>query len=188
MEDFPDKEEFTVPTVKMPDGTYIMDSIVIAREIEKQHPSPPLDIDSPIRQRHADQLSPAWVALRPEILLKVPTQLLKEVNHAYWHRTRSEHVGIPLEQFVQENGGEKAYKAASPHLQNITALLKENDKGPFFNGDTISYVDFAHAGFLVMFRALGEDVFQSLLEATGDPELHLKFLEGLKPWIERDNY
>ncbi|KAF2970043.1 hypothetical protein GQX73_g3570 [Xylaria multiplex] len=185
---FPDKEEFTVPTIKLPDGTYIMDSMVIAKEIERLHPSPPIYLDSPLRQQYIDYLSPAWVAMRPEIVLGVPNRLLKEVNHAYWHETRSKLIGMPLEQFAQENGGEKAYKAAAPHLHRITEMLKENDKGPFFMGDVISNLDFTHAGFLVMFRQLGDDIFRSMLEATGDPELHLKFLEGLKPWIERDDH
>ncbi|GAP85301.1 putative glutathione S-transferase [Rosellinia necatrix] len=185
---FPDKEEFTVPTVKMPDGTYIMDSLVIAEELEKQYPSPNLHLDSPFRLRYFEQLKGAFPSLRPEFLLGVPNRLLKEVSHEYWHRTRTEYVGMPLEQFVREGGGEKAYKGASPFLQNITAMLKEDDEGPFFMGKTISYVDFTHAGFLIMFRRLGDDVWQQLLNATGDPETHLKFLEALKHLTERDNY
>ncbi|KAI0097882.1 putative glutathione S-transferase [Nemania sp. FL0031] len=185
---FPDNEEFTVPTVKMPDGTYIMDSLVIARELEKQYPSPDLQIDSPLRQKYMDELSKTFGGLRPEYILRVPNILLNEVNHDYWHRTRSEYVGMPLEKFVEEGSGEQAFQKAAPFLQNMTAMLKENDKGVFFLGDTISYVDFCHAGFLVMFRRLGDDIFNKVLEATGDPEVHLKFLEGLEPWIKRDNY
>ncbi|KAI1424488.1 putative glutathione S-transferase [Xylaria sp. FL1777] len=188
---FPDKnkDDLTVPTVIMPDGTYIMDSLAIAQELEKQHPSPSLHLDSPLPKKYTEHLKPAFnEALIPVFVLGVPNRLLKEVNHAYWHESRSAWCGMPLEQFVQENSAEKAYEAAAPHLRNITAMLKENDKGPFFMGDTISYVDFIHAGFLVMFRRLGDDIFQPLLEATGDPELHLKFLEALKPWIKRDDH
>ncbi|KAI1128795.1 putative glutathione S-transferase [Nemania abortiva] len=185
---FPDNEEFTVPTVKMPDGTYIMDSWVIAQELEKQYPTPDLHLDSPLRQKYMDELSGVFRGLRPEMILRVPNLLLKEVNHDYWHKTRSAFVGMPLEKFVQEGGGPQAYKTAAPSLQNMTAMLKENDKGVFFLGDTISYVDFCHAGFLLMFRRLGDEVFQPLLEATGDPEAHLKFLEALKPWTERDDH
>ncbi|KAI0456260.1 putative glutathione S-transferase [Xylaria acuta] len=185
---FPDNEEFTVPTIKLPDGTYIMDSLVIANELEKQHPEPSLHLDEAYRLQYIDHLRQAFVHMRPVFILGVPNKLLKEVNHDYWHRTRETQVGMPLEQFVQENGGDKVWKEAAPHLQGITAMLKENNKGPFFLGDTISYVDFTHAGFLIMFRALGDDVWQPLLEAMGDPELHLKFLEALKPWTERDNY
>ncbi|KAH8160155.1 hypothetical protein CIB48_g8096 [Xylaria polymorpha] len=188
VEDFPDNEEFTVPTIKLPDGTYIMDSLVIAEELEKRYPEPSIHLDEAHRQRYINFLKEGFTHLRPVYILGVPNKLLKEVNHAYWHRTRSQQIGMPLEKFVQENSGEKVWTGAAPHLQGITAMLKENDKGPFFLGDKISYLDFNHAGFLIMFRALGDDVWLPLLEATGDPELHLKFLEAMKPWTERDNY
>ncbi|KAI0975244.1 putative glutathione S-transferase [Xylaria arbuscula] len=188
---FPDKKEFTVPTIKLPDGTWIMDSKLIVEELEKRYPSPslPVDLDSPLYKRYIDQLAPLFNdALRPIFILGVPTRLLKEVNNDHWHKTRAEWCGKPLEQYVRENSAEDAYKAAAPHIQSISALLRENDKGAFFLGDTVSYLDFVHAAFLIMFRQLGEDIFQPLLEASGDPELHLKFLEALKPWTERDDY
>ncbi|KAI0405885.1 putative glutathione S-transferase [Xylaria palmicola] len=185
---FPDKEEFTVPTIKMPDGRYIMDSWEIAEELERLHPSPALHLDSPLRRRLLDELSPAFEHLRAELVLGVPGRLLKEVNHAYWRETRTQWIGMPLEQYQREKGGAVAYEAAAPYLRRITALLRENDGGVFFLGKDISYVDFTHAGFLLMFRQLGEDIYRPTLEATGNPELHLKFLEALKPWTERDNY
>lgn len=184
---FPNKELYTVPTVKLPDGTYIMDSWVIAQELEKQYPSPSLQLDSPLREKYVERLTKAHERLRPEIVENVPSRLLNKVNLDYWQATRTERVGMPLEKYVRENGGEKAYRAASPYLREITEMLKEND-GVFFMGDTISFVDFIHAGFLIMFRRLGDDIFQQLLEALGEPDLHLKFLEALKPWIERDDH
>lgn len=183
----PDNKAFTVPAIKLPDGTYIMDSWVIAQELDRRCPSPNLPLDSPPQQKYIDLLDPTVTALRPEIVQYVPSRLLNEVNLDFWDVTRSARYGMPLEQFVRENGGEKAYKVASPYLQEMTAMLKENKKGVFFMGDTISYVDFVHAGFLIMFRRLGSDVFQQLLQATGEPDVHLKFLEALKPWIEKDN-
>ncbi|KAI0433906.1 putative glutathione S-transferase [Xylaria sp. FL1042] len=187
---FPDKDHITVPTVIMPDGTYIMDSTLIAEELEKQYPSSPsLKIGSPLEQKYREHLKAAFnEAMRPLFYLNVPNRLLKEVNHAYWHKTRSEWAGMPLEQFVRENPPEKAYEKVTPQMRSITALLKENDEGPYFEGNTITYVDFVHAGFLLMFRQLGDDIFKPLLETTGDPELHLRFLEALKPWHERDNH
>ncbi|KAI1149517.1 putative glutathione S-transferase [Nemania diffusa] len=185
---FPDNKDFTVPTVKLPDGTYIMDSWVIAQELEKRYPSPSLHLDEALQQKYVDHLSKVFGGLRPEYILRVPNLLLNEVNHEYWHATRSKAVGEPLEQYVEKNSGDQAYKAAAPHLQAITAMLKENDKGVFFKGETVSYVDMYHAGFLVMFRSFGNEVFQKVLEASGEPEVHLKFLEAMKPWTNRDNY
>ncbi|TRX95021.1 hypothetical protein FHL15_004106 [Xylaria flabelliformis] len=184
---FPDKDEFTVPTIKLPDGTYIMDSLEIAHELEKRHPEPSLHLNEDERKRYVGFLSKAFESLRPVYILGVPNKLLNPVNHDYWHKTREPYVGMPLEKFVRENEGPQVWEGAAPHLANITAMLKENDKGPFFLGDTVSYLDFTHAGFLIMFRALGDDVWKPLLEATGDAELHLKFLEALKPWTARDD-
>ncbi|KAI0855272.1 putative glutathione S-transferase [Xylaria cubensis] len=184
---FPDKEEFTVPTIKLPDGTYIMDSLEIAHELEKRHPEPSLHLNEDERKRYVGYLGKAFESLRPVYILGVPNKLLNPVNHEYWHKTREPYVGMPLEKFVRENEGPQVWEGAAPHLAKITAMLKENDKGPFFLGDTVSYLDFTHAGFLIMFRALGDDVWKPLLEATGDPEVHLKFLEALKPWTARDD-
>ncbi|KAI1822876.1 putative glutathione S-transferase [Xylaria intraflava] len=183
---FPDKKEFTVPTVRMPGGRYIMDSWNIAQEIEKLYPTPPLNLDSPILPKYIDLLGKAFPEVIPNYILEAP-KLLNEVNHSYWHETRSQWVGMPLEQFVKERGGPKAYEAAAPHLKAMTALLKEKG-GPFFMGQNISYTDFVHAGFLIMFRWLGDGVFKPLMEATGDPEAHLAFLKAVKPYSDRDNY
>ncbi|KAI0467139.1 putative glutathione S-transferase [Xylaria cf. heliscus] len=183
----PGREDYTVPTIKLPDGTYIMDSKDIAAELEKLYPEPAVHYDEPFRQRYVSLLSDVFVALRPLYLLGVPNKLLKEVNHAYWNRTRGDHVGMPIEQFAKENPADVAWKNAAAPLQGITALLKEN-KGPFFLGDTMSYVDFNHVGFLIMFRALGDEIWKPLQEGFGDAQVHLKLMEDLKPWTDRDNY
>ncbi|KAK5634932.1 hypothetical protein RRF57_010644 [Xylaria bambusicola] len=188
MSSLPGKDEYTVPTVIMPDGTYIMDSKVIVGVLEEKYPSPPLPIDWPHIQRYIDQLRGVFEHLRPIYIPGVRDRLLKDLNRDYWNRTRSEHLGMDLDQYVKEHSAEEAYKGAATYLKNITAMLKENDKGVFFSGDTISYLDFTHAGFLLMFRQLGDDIYKQILEGTGDAELHLKFLEALKPWTERDNY
>ncbi|KAI0509129.1 putative glutathione S-transferase [Xylaria bambusicola] len=167
----PGKDQYTVPTVIMPDGTYIMDSKVIVGVLEEKYPSPPLPINWPHVQRYIEELKGVFENLRPIFMPAVRDRLLKDLNREYWNRTRSGHVGMDLDQFVKEHSAEEAYKGAATYLKN-----------------TISYVDFTHAGFLLMFRQFGDDIFQPVLEGTGDPELHLKFLEALKPWTERDNY
>ncbi|KAI1181333.1 putative glutathione S-transferase [Nemania sp. FL0916] len=185
---FPAREQYTVPTIKLPDGKYIMDSWLIAEELEKLYPTPSLHVDSPLRARYIPLLQQAFIPLRPEILKKVPGDLLKPVNWEFWQRTRSESVGEPLAQWLEKEYGPKMWTAAAPAMQEITALLKENDGGPFFEGAEVSYIDFVHGGFLLMFRQFGEESFKQLLDISGEPEVHLKFFEALKPWTERDNY
>ncbi|KAI1809956.1 thioredoxin-like protein [Poronia punctata] len=182
---FPEgQEEFTVPTVRMPDGTYIMNSSKIAQVLEELYPSPSLPPTSPVQQRYFDTLSPAYDALEPVKFSFVPRRILNEVNYPYWRKTRSENIGKP----ISDAELEQVFKAASPSLQAVTAMLKENEDGPFFLGATITFTDVIHLGFLVMMRRIGEDIFRSVLEASGDPELHLRFLEAVKPWTERDDH
>ncbi|KAH8164705.1 hypothetical protein CIB48_g3546 [Xylaria polymorpha] len=173
----------------MSDGTYIMDSWNIAKAIEKDHPSPSLHLDSPLREKVEGHLITGREALKPIYAPNVVRRLLKECNHAYWHETRSKAIGMPLDQFEKEHGGDgKPYKAAAPHFQAVTAILKEDPSGPFFMGSTVSYTDFIWAGFLIFCRRIGDDMFQSVLEATGDGAVHLKLLGALERWSTRDDH
>ncbi|RYC54216.1 hypothetical protein CHU98_g11996 [Xylaria longipes] len=187
-EHFPEGTKlYTIPTAIMPDGTYIMDSWNIANAIEKDHPSPNLHLDSPLREKVEGHLIDGRAALKPIYVPNVMRRLLKECNHAYWHETRSKIVGMPLDQFEKEHGGDgKPYKAAAPHFQAVTAILKEDPEGPYFMGSTISYTDFIWAGFLIFCRRIGDDVFQSVLEATGDGAVHLKLLVALELTASRE--
>ncbi|KAI0189902.1 putative glutathione S-transferase [Astrocystis sublimbata] len=179
----------TIPTVIMPDGTYIMDSSKIANAIEKICPSPSLHLDSPLREKVEAYIACAHIALAPVSIPNVPRRLLNERSHEYWHETRSNYTGMPLDQYEKEQGGDgKPYKAAAPHLQAVTAILNENLDGPFFMGSTISYTDFVWAGFLTLFRRIGDDVFWSVLEATGDGAVHQKLLDKLERWSARDDH
>ncbi|KAI0418786.1 putative glutathione S-transferase [Xylaria grammica] len=180
---------YTLPTAIMPDGTYIMDSWKIVQFIEKAYPSPSLHLDSPLREKVEGHLMAGRSALAPIYVPNVVRRLLKPVNHEYWHETRSRYLGMPLDQFEKERGGDgKPYKEAAPHFEAVTAILKEDPAGPFFMGSTISYTDFIWAGFLIFCRRIGDDVFQAVLEATGDRDVHLKLLEAVEPWSARDDH
>ncbi|KAI1352010.1 putative glutathione S-transferase [Xylaria sp. FL0043] len=182
-------EKYTIPTAIMPDGTYIMDSWKIAQAIERDHPLPSLHLDSPLREKVEGHMLTGREALKPIYVPNVMKRLLKECNHAYWRETRSKVVGMPLDEYEKKySGSDKPYKDAAPHFQAVTAILKENTGGPFFMGSTISYTDFIWAAFLIFCRRIGDDMFQSVLEATGDRDAHLKLLEVLEPWSARDDH
>ncbi|KAI1433963.1 thioredoxin-like protein [Xylaria sp. CBS 124048] len=185
---FPNEQQWTVPAVKLPDGRWVMDSWNIAQELEKLYPTPAVVLDSPIRQRYLDVFDNAFREILPSRLLDVHSRILSDVSKPFWRETRESKFGATLEELNEEYGDGKAWKAASPYLQQITALLKENNEGPLFLGKQFSFTDAVHAGFLILFRVLGDDLFQQLLEATGDPEVHLEFLKYLEPYTVRDSY
>ncbi|KAI1328937.1 putative glutathione S-transferase [Xylariaceae sp. FL0255] len=182
-------DHYTIPAVKFPDGTYMMESFDIATRIEKEHPEPPLHLDAPIFDRLRPLTMGGQSAIRPIVMTQVYKRLLKESNWEYWKKTRFASIDMPIEQYEKEFASDDTpYKNAAPHFSKISELLHEDESGPFFMGKTVCYTDFVWGSVLLFYRRIGEDVFEKVLEATGDRDVHLKLLEGLKPWSERDDH
>ncbi|KAI1761258.1 putative glutathione S-transferase [Hypoxylon sp. FL1150] len=184
----PPAELYTIPAIILPDGTWVMDSFKIADVLEEKYPEPSLRLDSPylprVRESMAKASSPLTAIFKPNVC----KLLLNEPSAVYFRRTRERDEGMTLEQLAAEKGGAVAWEAAKPHLHRITELLKENSEGPFFEGKTVGFVDFVWAGFLIFYSRFGESVWADLLDASGDADVHLKFLEAVKPWSERDDH
>jgi hypothetical protein len=51
----------------------------------------------------------------------------------------------------------------------------------------VSYTDFMWAANLLFFKRLGNEVYQEVLRITGDPDAHIRFMDALSPWTERDD-
>ncbi|KAI1497628.1 putative glutathione S-transferase [Biscogniauxia marginata] len=183
----PAADLYTIPTVTLPDGTWVTDSQKIADTLEKQHPEPSLHLDSPLLPKVQDLVTKALIAIVPILVPRVPKYVLDEASKLYWYENREKTYG-PLDQLEAEKGGELALNAAAPHLRELTALLKENTDGPFFLGNTVSYADFVYAGFLICLNKLGDDTKEGLLNATGDAGVTLKLLEAVEPWAKRDDH
>ncbi|KAI4869710.1 putative glutathione S-transferase [Hypoxylon rubiginosum] len=184
----PPVDLYTIPAVIMPDGTWLMDSYTIADALEEKYPEPSLRLDSPYIQRLRENLFEMMPPLTAIYKPKVCKLVLNEPSAAYFRRTREVDEGMTLEQLEEQKGGAKAWEAAKSGFHKITDLLKENSEGPFFEGKTVGFVDFIWAGTLIFFSRFGDDVFADLLEASGDGDVHLKFLEAVKPWSERDDH
>lgn len=95
---------------------------------------------------------------------------------------------MPLDELAEKKGGDVAYDAAKPHLEEITALLKEDDSGPYFLGKEVSYADFVWGSILDFFGRIGGEEQDRVLEATGNREVHLKLQDGLKEWRIRNDH
>ncbi|KAI1636355.1 putative glutathione S-transferase [Biscogniauxia mediterranea] len=183
-----DKEEYTIPTVTLPDGTWIMDSWEIAQTLEKQKPEPSLHLDAPFLPTVIDLTTKATIELIPIFAARTPKLILDEPSIPYWYETREKSLGAHPDKLEQEKGGDRAISAATPHLQAVTALLKEKSDGPFFLGATPSYADFVWAGFLIFMSKLGDDTKEAVFKATGDAAAQEKLLEAVKPWSARDDH
>ncbi|KAF5137836.1 Glutathione S-transferase-like protein ustS [Metarhizium anisopliae] len=179
---------YTIPTVILPDNTWIMDSRKIANHMEKSHPQPSVHLDSPILPKVEQLTSDVFYHLLAVCVARIPVNLLNSHSADYWYTTRGEAVGMPVGEFKKKYGGEVAYSGAEPFLQKITALLRDNDAGPFFMGSTVSYADFVWVSALVFFKRVDEDIYRQVLQRTGDKSVHVKLVEACEPWLQRDNY
>ncbi|KAF4467786.1 glutathione S-transferase [Fusarium albosuccineum] len=177
---------WTIPTVKFPDGTYLMDSRKIVERVEKEHPEPSVQLDSPTLAKLEQIMPRLMTPLRPIYFTTVPERILNSESVPYWHETRSKLAGMPLDQLSKEKGGQQAWDAAQPVLQEVEALLKENSDGPFFLGKTPSYADFVWAGFLIFLQRNG--VIEDLYKISGNSQLHKDLLEATAPWHKRNDH
>ena len=127
--------EYTIPAVCIGGDKYVMDSIKIADELERLHPSPSLHLDSPVLPK-VEELSGQLIRpLIGVIMPKVPKNLLNQESLDYWHDTRSKAFGMPMDQLEKEKGGEDAWENVKPAMKEAGDILKA-EGGPFVLGKT----------------------------------------------------
>lgn len=164
-----------------------MDSRKIADELERRQPEPSLRLDSPSLPKVNDLVNQVFLAVLPNAANLVPTQILNDVSVDHWNKTRTAALGVSsLADFEREKGGAQAFDAARPALEKLTALLKENSEGPFFDGKNPGFADFVWVGFLVFTKRLGDAAYEAIVSRTGDRSVHEKLLEASAPWLERN--
>ncbi|KAL2255973.1 hypothetical protein VTK26DRAFT_2405 [Humicola hyalothermophila] len=180
---------YTIPTIILPSGEYVMNSRTIADRIEALYPSPPVHLDSPQLAKLEELMRQLMPILMAAFCGPAMRNVVTEASLPYWKRTRAAAFGMPVEEFEAKFGGEPCWQKAEPPLAELTALLTEKKaEGPFFMGKEVSYADFVWVGFLIFCQKVGEGTYEKLLERSGDAEAHAKLMEAAKPWCERDDY
>ncbi|KAJ9613500.1 hypothetical protein H2200_003442 [Cladophialophora chaetospira] len=179
---------YTVPTIQLPDGEWIMDSHKIAGRLEKLYPQPPLDVAADPHLAEIESLADKIVSIVcPDFIFKVAEGLLSEASLPYWHQTREAWFGgQKLHEVATEKGGAEAYRKARPLVDHVTKLLVQNHAGPFFQGATLSYADFVWASFLHFFERLDEGSLELLVGQ--DRTSHIALLEACRPWLRRNDH
>ena len=130
----PEGTAYTSPTIRIGDK-YIMDSLKIATELEKQYPSPPLHVDSPLVSKVQNIVLGGIGSLRGVIMPRIPDKLLNQPSFDYWVASREAKYGMSLPQYAKEKGGDDAWEKAMPALKELGTILKA-EGGPFVLGKT----------------------------------------------------
>ena len=125
--------DYTSPAIQYDDGTFAMDSIKIARDLEKRYPSPSLHLDNPIVANFS--CAKFQRPLIPHIVPKVPGKLLNERSAEYFFRTRDGKYGMPLSQLEKEKANEECWEEAKEGAKELVDILKKSG-GPYILGET----------------------------------------------------
>ncbi|TVY36989.1 Glutathione S-transferase-like protein [Lachnellula occidentalis] len=151
---------------------------------KKDHPTPPLHLDSPLLPKVQALLPKIMPPLSPVWQPAVPTNLLNPASKEFFERTRAERLGKPLAQIAQESGGEEAWMAALPGIKELGALVKA-EGGPFVMGKTPSYADFVIVGWLRFFKVIDEKLYERVVSI--EPAFGTLY-DASKQWLERDDH
>lgn len=164
-----------------------MESRTIATALEEEFPSPPLHLNSPILAK-VEALMPKITAPLSAISRpRTPRDLLNERSIYYFKKTREERLGMPLDEFEKsENGGEKAWEKATPHLTDLAELLKQTG-GPYFMGEIVSHADFVVVGFFQFLKRVSydDDVFDRAMQIDAS---FLALYQACTQWLKRDDH
>lgn len=176
---------YTIPTIQLQSGEWIMESSEIGRRLEQLYPNPALD--SSALDVEIDALTEKVMGIiSPDFIPKIPRTLISAASVPYWRETREAwYDGLPLDSIETTHGGEHVYIAARPHVRRLASLLDSASDGPFFGGKRPIYGDFVWAGVLFFYEKLGKDMLANL--TSPDQEKHMELLEACRPWFERDD-
>ncbi|KAK5141931.1 hypothetical protein LTR04_002392, partial [Oleoguttula sp. CCFEE 6159] len=175
------KFAYSIPVIRLDEKTFVMDSREIADALEKHHPSPSLRLDSPILPKVEAIIGRAMMPLAGVVMPRIPKQLLSEPSEEYFERTRAARFGMSLAQFEKEKGGDGAWEAAKPAIEEMAELLKK-EGGPYFMGKTVSYADFVVVSLLQFLKRTGDDLYERMV--AYDPA-YSKLYEACAEWLAR---
>lgn len=179
---------YTLPALRLPDETYIMDSKAIAIALEKLYPNPSIHLDDPVLARVEELWPQVMGKLRGVVMPLIPRNVLSDASIPYFNETRAERFGMPLEQLEEEMGGEKAWEDARPVIKQFGELLREKEGVFLGGGEEVGYADFVLVGameFLVRVGGgAGGGVFERLVK---EEEGFGRLYEACREWVQRDD-
>ncbi|KAK4503951.1 hypothetical protein PRZ48_004866 [Zasmidium cellare] len=178
---------YSSPTALLPDGRYIMDSLLIAQELEKLQPEPSLGLDTDYPARTQAIVATIQKPLAPVCIPRVPELLLNPRSQEYFYATREKRFGMPLQELAKsEKAGEVAWQGAEEGFAQLRALLKENAEGPFVMGKEPTFADFILAGFWRFVERLSKEGDLEKRVLGLDPAFG-EHRRAVQPWLERED-
>lgn len=199
--------EYTSPTIRIGED-FIVDSKVIAAELEKRFPEPSLHLDAPeleeIYATFGATLKPLIMVIMPRVVNRV----VSPISSKYLAKGTQDAYGKSLDELEKERGGEQAYEGAKESWKPWEAILKRRE-GPFVlghqgriwlfycvlsecihvvnltNTPAVSYADFIIVSILCLARRAGEDIFLRIVDMF---PVFGSLYDACKGWTARDDH
>ena len=181
---------YSSPTIRLPDGTMVMNSANIIPKLEAKYPKPSLYLETGLHKEAEKLITDLGLATWWDGMVTTKDELLPPRSSEYFARTRKEVFGASLEDCAAAKGGETAWKNAVEPIKKLAAFMKEHRKkgeedGPFVLGNEPSYADFMIVTMFECYERCHDESYQKVV-VEGD--LSFKALhEACRPWLKRDD-
>ncbi|KAF2168175.1 hypothetical protein M409DRAFT_21619 [Zasmidium cellare ATCC 36951] len=179
--------EFSVPTVRFPDGTYVMDSAAIAKELEYRYPSPSFRLNPKLEEEAHGAMGKVFMALAVP-LMPYATEVVSLEDLEWFKTDRARRFGMTVEvAFDKSKDPVPHFVAAKPAFEECSRVLKAHkvDEGPFLLGSQPCYADFYFMTTLQMFHQSSKEGFALIMEYV--PSELKNLFEACQKWtIKQD--
>lgn len=157
----PKQSPYTLPAMKLPDGTYSMDSANIAPALEKQYPEPSLHLETGLHEEAQKALGRVAFPLLKILYPTIARNIIMDHYAPSWVEKKEKMLGMSMQEY-EASGGENAWKAAEPGFAALKEFMASNkkDQGPFLLGSQVCYGDFIIASMLEALRRIGDGLFE----------------------------
>ena len=176
--------DYTVPAIRLPDGSHVMESRVIAEALEPLFQEPCAHLDSPILEEVQEAWTVIFHAICPLVVPRMPRDILCEPTTSWFNIERSKMFGMTVDEWGAKHPEEEVRDKARIGFLKLAVIFKADASGPFCLGETPSYADFLIVGFLEWCKIAGNDIYQRIVSID---ESFLHVHEACRPWLERND-
>lgn len=163
----PDKShfEYTVPAIKLLDGSVFTNSLIVASKLEALHPEPCLHLDSDLVAEAGELVTTTARPLFAIYMPRICRDVLEQSSVSAFVMRREKIFGTTFEEMENINGGERAWKAAEPGFIAMKRLLTSHkkDTGPFIYGSEVCYADFMLVALFESFKRVSYGMFERII-------------------------
>lgn len=177
--------EYTVPTVKFPDGLVVTDSAVIAERLQTLHPNPPISLNTELQAEADRAIHLLFMPLVTTYMSCLAHNIISEPVLPAWTASREKLFGFSFEEAEKTKDVQKSWEAARPGFDVMKALITEHkqDDGPFILGSRVSYADFIILAGFEAFKRAGDGMFEKAMAM--DPKFG-EIYAAAKDWFSKD--